>query len=101
MAVMKPCHRSAHPAWPSPARQVVKTLADTLAKKTWQETYHSEGEAEREAMLEALANMVAEIYTNFLADIGWWVHKGTCQHDASETRKGAGRNTLQHSARWL
>ena len=30
----------------------------------------TEGEAEREAMLEALANMVADIYTNFLADIG-------------------------------
>ena len=34
LAVMEPAHRSAHPAWSPRARPVVKTIADTLAKKT-------------------------------------------------------------------
>lgn len=34
LAVMQPANRSAHPAWPPRSRPVVKTLADTLAKKT-------------------------------------------------------------------
>ena len=59
--VMKPAHRLGHPALPSTARPVVKTLAQTLAKKPSQDTYHTQGEAEREAPLVLLANTVAEI----------------------------------------